>query len=67
LVDRPGTCSRQVTFQNESEQCTRACLIPFRARKASPEPCKEGADCLKIGGLLQSLKWMDSFADESVH
>jgi hypothetical protein len=52
LPDRPGTCSRQVMLQNESEQCTTACLIPIRAREPSAERCKEGVDCFKIDGFL---------------
>jgi hypothetical protein len=54
LPDRPDTCPRQPTRQNESEQCIRACLIPIWGREPSAEPCKEGVDCLKTGGLLQN-------------
>jgi hypothetical protein len=67
LLDRPGTCPRQVTHKNESDQCTRACLIPIRACEPSAEPCKEGVACLKTGGLLRSLKWTDSFAGLARH
>jgi hypothetical protein len=52
LPDWPDTFPRQVTCQNESHQCTRACLIPIQARESSAEPYKEGVDCGKIGGLL---------------
>jgi hypothetical protein len=65
LLDGPDNCPRQVMHQNESEQCTRACLIPIWGCEPSAEPCKEGMDCLKIGGLLRSLKW--SFAALARH
>jgi hypothetical protein len=52
LPDRPDTCPGQVMHQNESEQCTRACLIPIQACEPSAQPCKEGVDSLKMGGLL---------------
>jgi hypothetical protein len=54
LPDQPGTCPRRVTCQNESEPCTRASLIPIQAHEPSAEPCKEGVDCLKTGGLHQN-------------
>jgi hypothetical protein len=52
LPDWGATRPRQPTCQNESEKCARAHLIPIRARDPSAEPCKEGMDCLKTGGLL---------------
>jgi hypothetical protein len=54
LPDQPGTCPRQVMRRNESEQCTRPCLIPFQACWPSAEPCKEGVDCLKTSGLVRN-------------
>jgi hypothetical protein len=54
LRDWPDTRSRRVTCQDKSEQCTRACLILLRGREPSAEPCMEGVDCLKSGGLLQN-------------
>jgi hypothetical protein len=53
LPDRPDTCPRQFLRHNESEQCTRACLISIRGHKPSAEPCIERVHCLKTGGLLQ--------------
>jgi hypothetical protein len=67
LLDQSGTCPRRVMRQNRAEQCTRACLISIWGCKPSAEPCKQGVDCLKIGGLLRSLKWMDSFAGLAQH
>jgi hypothetical protein len=54
LPDWPDTFPRQVMHQDESEQCTRACLIPIWGREPSAEPCKEAVDCLKTAGLLRN-------------
>jgi hypothetical protein len=51
LPDGPHTCPRQVMRQNESEHCTRACLIPIRALEPSTKPCKEGVDCFEMDGV----------------
>jgi hypothetical protein len=59
LLGQPGTCPKQVMRQNEAQQSTRACLIPIHARKPSAEPCKEGVDSLKTGGLLRN-EWVPS-------
>jgi hypothetical protein len=54
LPDGPHSCPKQVMHQNESEQCTRACLIPIRGCEPSSEPRKEGVDCMKTSGLLRN-------------
>jgi hypothetical protein len=56
LSDQPSTCPRRFQCQNESEQCTAACLIPIWGREPSAGPCSEGVDCLKTSGLLRN-RW----------
>jgi hypothetical protein len=54
LPDWPDTFPGQVTRQNESDGCTRGCLITIQAHEPSAEPCKEGVHCLKIVELLRN-------------
>jgi hypothetical protein len=67
LYNWPDTCQRRGARKNGSEQCTRACLISIWGCEPSAEPCEGRMDCFKIGGLLRSSKWTDSFAELARH